>query len=53
VALASRGARDLDTGLEVIDDAAITAQVQKQARGVQLKSILTALVLTAAVTLIF
>ena len=45
--LAARGRRDLDNGSEPIADQAELAQVRRQARGVQVKSILAAALLTA------
>jgi hypothetical protein len=47
VGLASRGQRDMDTGAEVITDAAELAQVRAQARRVNLNSLLAASVCTA------
>jgi hypothetical protein len=52
VALALRGSRNMDHGIEEVTDAVIRAQVQKQARGVRIKAAFTALALTA-VTLLF
>ena len=45
--LAARGARNMDNGVEVIEDAAVLARVRRQARSVYLKAILAGLVLTA------
>lgn len=50
--MALRGSRNMDDGIEEVTDAAIRAQVQKQARSVQIKAAITALALTA-VTLLF
>ena len=50
--LTSRGSRDMDTGAETIDDAAILSQVRKQARQVLLKSLCTALACTAVAVLV-
>jgi hypothetical protein len=47
VRLAARGQRDLDDGPQSIEDAAEREQLQRQARGVAARSILTALALTA------
>lgn len=46
--MASRGLRDMDGGVERITDAAVIEAVRRQARGVHLRSILTAVVVTAA-----
>lgn len=46
--LASRGLRDMDGGVERIEDAAVRAQVQRQARRVYLRGAAWALVWTAA-----
>jgi hypothetical protein len=48
VNLASRGQRDMDGGAAAITDATELAQVQRQARSVKVKGLLTAIVLTAA-----
>lgn len=50
--LASRGLRDMDSGAQGIDDAAELAQVRRQARRVNLKSLLTGIVFTALAFLI-
>lgn len=47
--LAARGARNMDSGVEQIDDDAVTAQIRRQARAVIRKALIAALVLTAAV----
>lgn len=47
MALASRGLRNLDTRAERIADADELAQVRRQARRVTLKSVVTAVVMTA------
>jgi len=47
VRLASRGQRDMDSGPQLISDAAELQQVQRQARAVYAKSIVTAAILTA------
>jgi hypothetical protein len=52
VALASRGQRDMDAGPEAITDGAELAQVRRQARSVQLKSLLLAAALVALVLII-
>lgn len=44
--LASRGQRDLDTGPNPIPDSADLTSIQRQARAVHIKSLLTAAVLT-------
>jgi hypothetical protein len=46
VKLASRGQRDLDTGIETIEDPAERAQVRRQARTVHLKALAAAALLT-------
>ena len=50
--LAARGQRDMDTGPETIADAAVLAQVRRQARKVHLQSFLLAALLTAVVLLL-
>ncbi len=45
--LASRGLRDLDTGPQEISDAVELQQLQRQARAVYVKSVITASILTA------
>jgi len=52
VNLASRGARDMDSGIEKIQDDAVLAQVRKQARKVNIESMVTAAVLTILILLI-
>jgi hypothetical protein len=52
VNLAARGARDMDTGVEQIQDDAVLAQVRRQARKVQIESAITAAVLTILILLI-
>jgi len=52
VRLASRGRRDMDTGSEPITDPVELARVRSQARGVHVKSVLVAVVVTAIVMLI-
>jgi len=47
VRLASRGQRDMDNGPQQISDAAELQQVQRQARAVYVKSVITAAILTA------
>jgi len=47
VKLASRGQRDLDTGPRPIDDSAELALLRRQARAVYVKSVVTAVILTA------
>ena len=47
VALAARGARDLDSGQEQVDDLAATRQINRQASKVFAESILSAALLTA------
>jgi len=47
VKLASRGLRDLDTGPHEISDAADLQELQRQARAVYIKSVITASILTA------
>ncbi|HUB08099.1 MAG TPA: hypothetical protein VMB50_13910 [Myxococcales bacterium] len=48
MALASRGQRNLDTGVETVGDAAELALLRRQARGVHAKAIGAAVLLTAA-----
>ena len=45
--LASRGLRDMDEGPKAISDTNELEQVRRQARGVYIKSIITAAILTA------
>ena len=45
--LAARGTRKIGETVEVIDDAAELAQVKRQARQVQIRSFISALVLMA------
>ncbi|HEX9382044.1 MAG TPA: hypothetical protein VF908_01475 [Gemmatimonadaceae bacterium] len=45
--LASRGQRDMDSGPQQISDAVELQQVQRQARAVYVKSVITAAILTA------
>jgi hypothetical protein len=52
VALASRGLRDMDTGTDEITEADIKATIQRQARQVQIKSLLSGLAGTALTFLI-
>ncbi|HEU5153505.1 MAG TPA: hypothetical protein VFU03_02120 [Gemmatimonadales bacterium] len=52
MSLAARGLRDLDNGSQPITDPAELAQVQRQARVVHVKSILSATVLTALLWLL-
>jgi hypothetical protein len=47
VALAARGARDMDSGREQVDDPAATRQINQQARKVFAQSFLGAALLTA------
>jgi hypothetical protein len=47
VALASRGARDMDEGPETIQDPAEVAALRAQARGVLMKSAIASLIVTA------
>jgi len=47
VRLASRGQRDMDSGPQQISDAVELQQVQRQARAVYVKSVITAAILTA------
>jgi len=47
VKLASRGLRDLDPGQQEISDAVELQQLQRQARAVYVKSVITASILTA------
>lgn len=49
MSLASRGRRDMDTGAEVIADAAELAQVRRQARFVHVKALVLAAALEALV----
>ncbi len=48
MALAARGARNMDGGPQPIDDAAALAQIRRQAFRVYLKSIALGVVLTLA-----
>ena len=52
MALASRGQRDMDTGPEVIADAAERAQVRRQARRVHVKALVLAAALVGLVLMI-
>jgi hypothetical protein len=52
VNLASRGLRDMDGGVERIEDAAVRAQVQRQARRVYVRGVLWATALTALALLV-
>jgi predicted kinase len=52
VGLASRGQRNLDTGVETVGDAGELAQLKRQARGVHAKAIGVAVLLTAAFTVL-
>jgi hypothetical protein len=52
VGLASRGSRDMDSGLETILEEDVKAQIRKQARSVQLKSLAVAVAATAVGLLI-
>jgi len=52
VRLAARGLRDMDDGSEPITDTAELAQVRRQSRGVHLKSVIVAVVLTAILVII-
>ncbi len=45
--LASRGSRDMDSGPETILEDDVKAQIRKQARSVQLKSLAVAVAATA------
>ena len=45
--MASRGQRDMDDGPAAITDADVDARIRRQARGVYLRSVITALALTA------
>jgi hypothetical protein len=47
VRLASRGLRDMDEGPQSISDSAALEQVRRQARAVYVKSVITAVILTA------
>jgi hypothetical protein len=51
VALASRGTRETDSGVEPVADAALAEALRKKARGVWLKTIVATLA-TAAVMLV-
>ncbi len=50
--LAARGARNMDTGIELIDDEDVKTQLRRQARMVYLKAILAAGALTVLVLII-
>lgn len=52
MALALRGSRNMDASIEDVTDADIRAQVLKQARSVQIKSVLTGAGLTAIALLL-
>jgi hypothetical protein len=52
VNLAARGARNMDNGIEMIDEEDVKAQLRRQARAVYLKAIVAACVLTALVLVI-
>jgi hypothetical protein len=52
VKLASRGQRDLDSGPEVITDAAELTAARRQARSVHVKSLIAAAILTMMVLLL-
>lgn len=52
MALALRGSRNMDAGLEDVTEADIRAQVLKQARSVQVKSVLVGAALTAIALLL-
>ncbi len=52
MALALRGSRNMDAGIEDVSEADIRAQVLKQARSVQIKSALTAVALTTVALLL-
>jgi hypothetical protein len=52
VALAARGQRNMDTGLEPIADAEQQRQVERQARKIKLDATLAAAVLTLFVVLL-
>ena len=47
--LSARGSRNVHDEIEKIDDESELAQVQDQARGVQIKSLVTAVILTIIV----
>jgi len=51
--LARRGARNLDFGEEQIGDESAKAQLRLEARKIHVKSLLTAVVLTALLPLVF
>lgn len=50
--LAGRSLRNMDTGVEQIEDAEILAQVRRQARKVNILSLVWSIVLTIIVVLI-
>jgi hypothetical protein len=52
VSLAARGARNMDTGVEKLDDDVLKTQLRRLARKVYVESILTGIVLTALFFLI-
>jgi hypothetical protein len=52
VNLSARGARNMDSGIEEIKDEAVLAQVRRQARKVNIESMITAAVLTILILLI-
>ena len=47
MALAARGARNMDTGEEAVEDEAERAQLRRQARMVHVRSVLAGAALTA------
>jgi hypothetical protein len=49
VGLASRGLRDLDDGPTAVTEAEVDARIRQQARDVYVRSVVTALALTALV----
>ena len=49
--MALRGSRNMDTGIEDVTEADIRAQVLKQARSVQIKSVLTGAAFTVVALL--
>jgi hypothetical protein len=52
VSLAARGARNMDSGVENLDDDELKEQLRRLARKVYVESVLTGIVLTALFLLI-
>ncbi len=52
MALAARGARNMDAGIEKIEDESVVRQIRRQARKVYVKSLVAGVLLTTLVALI-